>query len=32
MNETLRKICLRHQALYETNNATELTSATKIKN
>ena len=32
MSEAFRKICLHHQSFYETNNVTEFTSATKIKN
>ena len=31
MSEAFRKICLHHQALYETNNVTEFTSATKLR-
>ena len=30
MSEAFRKICLHHQALYETN-VTEFTSATKLR-
>ena len=32
MSEAFHKICLYHQALYETDNVTEFTSATKIEN
>ena len=31
MSEAFLKICLHHQALYETNNVTEFTSATKLR-
>ena len=31
MSEAFRKMCLHHQALYETNNVTEFTSATKLR-
>ena len=31
MSEAFCKMCLHHQALYETNNVTEFTSATKLK-
>ena len=31
MSEAFRKICLHHQALYEINNVTEFTSATKLR-
>ena len=31
MTEAFHKICLHHQALYETDNVTEFTSATKLK-
>ena len=31
MTEAFHKICLHHQALYETDNVTGFTSATKLK-
>ena len=31
MSKAFRKMCLHHQALYETNNVTEFTSATKLR-
>ena len=31
MTEAFRKISLNHQALYETNNVKEFTSATKLR-
>ena len=31
MSEAFRKMCLHHQALYETNYVTELTSAAKLR-
>ena len=31
MSEAFCKMCLHHQALYETNNVTEFTSATKLR-
>ena len=31
MSEAFLKICLHHQALYETNNVTKFTSATKLR-
>ena len=30
MSKAFRKICSHHQTLYETNNVTEFTSATKL--
>ena len=30
MTKDFREICLDHQALYQTNNVTEFTSATKL--
>ena len=31
MSEVFHKICFHHQALYETDNITEFTSATKLR-
>ena len=31
MSKAFCKMCLYHQALYETNNVTEFTSATKLR-
>ena len=31
MSEAFHKICLHNQTLYETNNVTEFTSATKLR-